>query len=148
MDSGAHIRLVLWKAYKAVEAVDRRIMAGSGLGLSDFAVLEVLRRKGPQPVNAIGRDVLLTSGSITSAVGRLERRRLVTRRRDTDDARIYWIDLTAAGRRLIEEASARHAARLEAVAQALDPGERADLVRLLQKLGRQAERWPRETSTG
>jgi MarR family 2-MHQ and catechol resistance regulon transcriptional repressor len=148
MDPGAHIRMVLWKAYKAVEAVDRRVIAESGLGLSDFAVLEVLRRKGPQPVNAIGRDVLLTSGSITSAVGRLERRRLVTRRRDTDDARIFWIDLTAAGRRLIEEASARHAARLEAVAQALDPKERADLVRLLQKLGRQAERWPQETSTG
>jgi len=148
MDPGAHIRMVLWKAYKAVEAVDRRVIAESGLGLSDFAVLEVLRRKGPQPVNAIGRDVLLTSGSITSAVGRLERRRLVTRRRDTDDARIFWIDLTAAGRRLIEEASARHAARLEAVAQALDPKERADLVRLLQKLGRQAEHWPQETSTG
>mgnify|MGYP001063156536 CR=1 FL=1 len=148
MDSGAHIRMVLWKAYKAVEAVDRRVIAESGLGLSDFAVLDVLRRKGPQSVNAIGRDVLLTSGSITSAVGRLERRRLVTRRRDTDDARIFWIDLTAAGRRLIEEASARHATRLEAVAQALDPKERADLVRLLKKLGRQAERWPQETSTG
>jgi MarR family 2-MHQ and catechol resistance regulon transcriptional repressor len=140
MDTGARIGLILWKAYKAVEAVDRGSVAGTGVGLTDCAVLEVLRHKGPQPVNAIGRKVLLTSGSITSAINRLEHRGLVARRRDVDDARIFWVDLTNTGRGLIESIYARHAANLETVAQALTPEERADLVRLLKKLGRAAQR--------
>lgn len=36
-------------------------------------VLEALLHKGPLPVNALGEKVLLTSGSITTAVDRLER---------------------------------------------------------------------------
>ena len=39
---------------------------------SDFAVLEALLHKGPLPINEIGKKVLLTSGSITVAVDRLE----------------------------------------------------------------------------
>jgi MarR family 2-MHQ and catechol resistance regulon transcriptional repressor len=53
-----------------------------GLGGSDFAVLEVLLHKGPEPVNIIGKKVLLTSGSITAAVDRLESRKLVRRTAD------------------------------------------------------------------
>src|SRR5258708_26039380 len=76
---GVHVRLILWKAERAMEAVDRRSIEKLGLGLSDFAVLEMLLHKGPQPVNTIGAKVLLTSGSITAAVDRLEARGLVRR---------------------------------------------------------------------
>ena len=40
--------------------------------MSDFAVLEALLHKGAQPVNVIGKRVFLTSGSITTAIDRLE----------------------------------------------------------------------------
>jgi len=53
---------------------------GAGNWRSDFAVLEALLHKGPLPVNEIGKKVLLTSGSMTVAVDRLEQRRLVERR--------------------------------------------------------------------
>ena len=65
--SGAHLWLILMKAYRALSQVDARSIAASGLGISDFAVLEVLLHKGPLPVNAIGRHVMLTSGSITES---------------------------------------------------------------------------------
>jgi len=48
-----------------------------GLARSDFAVLEVLLHEGPQPVNVIGRKVLLTSASIIAAIDRLETRKLL-----------------------------------------------------------------------
>ena len=47
------------------------------MGLSDFATLELLLHKGPQRVNEIGRRIHLTSGSITTAVDRMETRGLV-----------------------------------------------------------------------
>jgi len=51
----------------------------TGLGLSDFAVLEALLHKGPLPVNVIGPKVNLTPGSISVAVERLVAKGLVSR---------------------------------------------------------------------
>mgnify|MGYP000579231237 CR=1 FL=1 len=57
---------------------DRQSMKRCGFAsLSDFAVLEVLRQQGPQPVKSLGEKVMLTSGSITTAVQRLEKKGLV-----------------------------------------------------------------------
>ena len=67
MATGPHIRLVLWKASKAVEKVDKASIAKTGFGLSDFAIMEALLHKGPLPINQIGDKVLLTSGSMTAA---------------------------------------------------------------------------------
>jgi MarR family 2-MHQ and catechol resistance regulon transcriptional repressor len=138
METGAHIRLVLWKAHKAVEALDRASIAATGLGWSDFAVLEALLHKGPLPVNTLGKKVLLTSGSITTAVDRLEAQRLVLRKQDPDDGRVFHVHLTARGRRLIRGAFEAHAKRLDRLAGALSPSERIVLVHLLKKLGKRA----------
>lgn len=136
---GIHLWLVLWKAFTAVRGHAIRDIASLGLGLSDFAILEILLHKGPTPVNGIGSKVLLTSGSMTSAIDRLERQKLVERRPHPEDRRARLVGLTASGRKLIECAFAAHAASMNALGSALTPGERADAVRLLKKLGRAAE---------
>ncbi len=138
--SAAHAYLVLWRANRAVEARALQSISALGLGATDFGVLEALLHKGPLPVNALGRKVLLTSGSITSAVDRLEQRGLVERHDDADDRRVRLVVLTPGGRSLIEEAFASHAADLERVMSVLTPAERTTLVRLLRKLGLSAER--------
>jgi MarR family 2-MHQ and catechol resistance regulon transcriptional repressor len=140
MEKGTRIRLILWKAHKAVEAVDRTGIAATGLCLTDFGVLEILLHKGPLPVNVIGQKVLLTSGSITSAVNRLQQKGLVRRRRDSADGRIYRVELTDSGRQLIARAFAEHERHLETTVSVLDPDERHELVRLLKKLGGHAEK--------
>ena len=82
-----------------------------GLGLSVFAVLEILLHKGPLPVNVIGKKVLLTSGSITPAIDRLESRKLVRRASDPKDRRSRIVALTRAGRHLSEKAFRQPACR-------------------------------------
>src|SRR5262245_62090509 len=83
--SGVHVFLVLWKAASAVRSYGEASISDLEMCGSDFAVLEALLHKGPLPVNEIGKKVLLTSGSITVAVDRLERKALVERRaHDTD----------------------------------------------------------------
>lgn len=74
MTSAPHIRLVLWKAAKAIEKVDRASIVGTGLQLSEFTIMEALLHKGPLPINTIGEKVLLTSGSMTAAINRLEKK--------------------------------------------------------------------------
>ena len=134
-ESAIHVWLVLFKAARAVERNAAGSISGLGIGLSDFAVLEVLLHKGPQPVNRIGRKVLLSSGSITAAVDRLEARRLVQRSIDPEDLRARIVQLTASGRKLIEQAFTKHVLDMEETMVVLRPREREDLVRLLKKLG-------------
>ena len=137
--TGIHLWLVLWKAYEAVRRHAERHIHSLGLGFSDFAVLEVLLHKGPTAVNAIGELVHLTSGSITAAIDRLERKSLVARCTDPSDRRSRVVHLTETGRQLIECAFRDHAAAMEAATSGLTAAERAEAVALLKKLGRSAQ---------
>jgi MarR family 2-MHQ and catechol resistance regulon transcriptional repressor len=135
VESATYVWLILAKAAKSVEQNARSSISGLGLGLSDFAVLELLLHKGPQLINAIGKRVLLTSGSITTAIDRLEAKNLVLRVPHPEDLRARLVQLTAKGRRVIECAFSRHVADMEETMNVLDEAERHELVRLLKKLG-------------
>jgi MarR family 2-MHQ and catechol resistance regulon transcriptional repressor len=137
--SAPHIRLVLWKAAKAIEKVDRASIAGTGLHLSEFTIMEALLHKGPLPINTIGEKVLLTSGSMTAAINRLEKKGFVRRSQDASDGRFFHVHLTEIGRMVIENAYEKHAANLEQVMVVLNQGERQELLELLKKIGRHAE---------
>jgi MarR family transcriptional regulator, 2-MHQ and catechol-resistance regulon repressor len=141
-NSGVHLWLVLMKAHRALSRHASKSIEPSGLGVSDFAVLEVLLSKGPQRVNEIGRRVDLTSGSITTAIDRLEARGLVARGLDDADRRSRVVRLTPAGRAHIGGVFSQHAAALEAASSGLTRTERKSLIALLKKLGIAAERIP------
>ena len=140
--SATRVWLILSRATRAIEQNAIRSVSGLGLGMSDFAVLEVLLHKGPQPVSVIGKKVLLTSGSITTAVGRLESKELVRRTADPADLRSRIVELTDRGRSLIEKAFRQHAIDMEETMAVLRSSERIELVRLLKKVGM----WNRLTS--
>jgi MarR family 2-MHQ and catechol resistance regulon transcriptional repressor len=139
METGPHIRLVLWKAAKAVEKVDRASIAQTGLGVSDFAIMEALLHKGAMPINQLGEKVLLTSGSMTAAINRMQDRGLVKRIQDPSDGRCFYVHLTKGGRRTIKDAFVKHQKNLEKIARVLSDEERSDLVKLLKKIGYFAE---------
>ena len=147
MATGPHIRLVLWKAAKAVEKVDRASIAQTGHVLSDFIIMEALLHKGPLPINKIGEKVLLTSGSMTAAVNRMEKDGLVKRIQDPSDGRCFYVHLTKKGRRMIKKAYARHKETLEKIASILSDSERKELVRLLKKIGLFAESLKSDTTS-
>jgi MarR family 2-MHQ and catechol resistance regulon transcriptional repressor len=137
--TGAHLWLILMKAYRVLAQVDSQSIAAAGLGLSDFAVLEILLHKGPLPVNTIGRKVMLTSGSISTAIDRLEEKGFVLRQACPDDRRVTYVTLTTLGRALIRRVFKVHANRLEALFEPLSSAERSTLATLLKQLGKHGE---------
>lgn len=139
METAAHLRLIFGKAQKAIEQTDRKSIARTGLNVSDFSILEALLHKGPMPINTVGEKVLLTSGSMTAAANRLESKGLVERIQDPLDGRSFYLHLTNTGLKLIREAFQRHSGNLERIFECLDENERAELVRLLKKVGHHAQ---------
>jgi len=133
--SGPNLYLSLWKTSHAIMKADEISIVRVGFdSRTDFAVLEVLLHKGPLPVNTIGRKVLLTSGSITTAVQRLEKRGWVRRTPDSSDRRIVRVELTDPGRERIETAFAEHAERLEEAFSPLSSAEKDTFLKLMRKL--------------
>src|SRR6266853_1407110 len=133
--SGTHLWLVLMKAHRALERLATQSIESLDVCLSDFAVMELLLHKGPQPVNEIGRRIALTSGAITTAVDRLEARGLVTREAHESDRRTRIVRLTALGEEQAGSVFAGHKTAMDLAAGVLSKTERATLIQLLKKLG-------------
>jgi MarR family transcriptional regulator, 2-MHQ and catechol-resistance regulon repressor len=132
-----HVFLVLWRTYRAMRSKSEESRKTLGLGDSDFRVLEVLLHKGPLPVNVIGEKVELTTGSITTAVDRMEAKWLVVRKNHSEDRRIRLVELTSKGRRLIEKAYAQHEVDMERAMKHFSREDRSALIDLLKQLGKQ-----------
>jgi MarR family transcriptional regulator, 2-MHQ and catechol-resistance regulon repressor len=135
---GVHLWLLLWKTTKALEVYASRSVESTGLCLSDFGILEALLHKGPLPVSAFAKKILVSSGSVTAAVDRLERASLVKRMGAEADRRSRIVHLTPKGSELIERLFKQHARDMEQAFSFLDGPERETLAGLLRKLGHQA----------
>jgi MarR family 2-MHQ and catechol resistance regulon transcriptional repressor len=97
-------------------------------------VLEALLHKGPRSVGELGRLVLLTSGSITASIDRLERDGLVERAMASGDRRSRIVHLTRSGQELIAARYTAHERDMEQPFEALSAAELRTLVRILAKL--------------
>jgi MarR family 2-MHQ and catechol resistance regulon transcriptional repressor len=142
MDHGiqetSHVWLVMLKAMRALTRYAAAGIEGTGLGESDFRVLEVLLHKGPLPVNTIGPIVDLTPGSISIAVDRLVAKGLVSRVESAEDRRVRIVALTSRGRDLIVTAFRKHAGQMKRVFSDLSPEELRGFELALKKVGKRA----------
>ena len=134
----AHVWLVMLKAMRALTRYASAGVECTGLGDSDFRVLEVLLHKGPLPVNTIGPIVDLTPGSISIAVDRLVAKGLVSRAESTEDRRVRIVTLTSRGRELIVPAFRKHAREMKKVFSELSPEELRGFELALKKVGMRA----------
>jgi MarR family transcriptional regulator, 2-MHQ and catechol-resistance regulon repressor len=134
----AHVWLVMLKAMRALTRYAAAGIEGTGLGDSDFRVLEVLLHKGPLPVNTIGPIVDLTPGSISIAVDRLVAKGLVSRVESAEDRRVRIVALTPRGKDLIVPAFRKHAGQMKRVFSELSPEELRALEEALKKAGKRA----------
>jgi MarR family 2-MHQ and catechol resistance regulon transcriptional repressor len=125
----------LLRASKAVLARVEPLLAAHGLTPTQLGVLEVILHLGPLSQRELGRKVLTSAGNMTDLIDKLEARGLVLRSRTPRDRRSVQVDLTTAGRAMIEELFPRHAEDIAHAMAALDPEEMAQLGALLRKLG-------------
>jgi MarR family 2-MHQ and catechol resistance regulon transcriptional repressor len=133
-----HVWLVMLKAMRALTRYATAGIEDTGLGDTDFRVLEVLLHKGPLPVNTIGPIVDLTPGSISIAVDRLFSKGLVSRVESTQDRRVRIVALSPLGKDLIGSAFRKHSAQMKTVFAELDPEELRGLETALKKVGKRA----------
>jgi MarR family 2-MHQ and catechol resistance regulon transcriptional repressor len=133
-----HVWLVMMKAMRALTRYATAGIEETGLGLSDFGVLDLLLHGGPLPVNTIGPIVDLTPGSISVAVDRLVGKGLVSRVESAEDRRVRIVALTPRGKDLIVSAFRKHSGQMKRAFSELSPEELCSLEVALKKVGKRA----------
>ena len=148
-DRTATLQLViaLGRSSQAIERGVRPHLAEHGLGMTEFAVLEVLYHKGALPLGEIRDRILVTGASTTYVVKKLERRGLMRRRACAEDQRVVFGELTPKGRALIDEVFPAHVDRLRQIMAALSVSEKREASRLLRRLSHHARRTTGERVT-
>jgi len=108
-----------------------------GLNRGEVGVLGALRFAGPKQQlspTRLFRGLMLSSAGITSRLDRLERRGYVKRRRDPDDRRGVLVELTDAGREVLDRAVSANTGREKELIANLTKQEQKVLAGLLKKL--------------
>jgi DNA-binding MarR family transcriptional regulator len=111
--------------------------ARHGLEPWEFDVLASLRRAGPPhrlSAGQLSKVLMVTSGSVTHRIDRLEAAGLVRRHDDPDDRRGVLIELTAKGLRRVDEVVVHHLETEEQLLAPLSASQRKTLADLLRKL--------------
>src|SRR5215472_10906772 len=101
-----YIRLM--RAANAARTYASHQLEGTGLTLSQFAVLEALYHLGPMSLSDIAQKILTTGGNLTMVMGNLEKQGLAYRQRSPEDGRVLIVVLTPRGKSLIRRIFPEH----------------------------------------
>jgi DNA-binding MarR family transcriptional regulator len=108
-----------------------------GLNRGEVGVLGALRFAGPKQQlspTRLFKGLMLSSAGITSRLDRLEQRGYVKRRRDPDDRRGVLVELTEAGRAVLDQAVSANSGQEKELIASLTRQEQKVLAGLLKKL--------------
>jgi DNA-binding MarR family transcriptional regulator len=117
----------------------RQAFAKHRLETWEFDVLAALRRAGPPYSLSPGQlaaETLVTSGTMTNRIDRLETGGYVQRAPDPSDRRGVRVMLTDSGRVVVDDTMSDLLSREDSILAVLDSGEREELVALLRVLVR------------
>lgn len=126
------------RALDTLEQITKEDVKRYGLNITEFAVLELLYNKGPQPIQRIRDRVLIASSSISYVVSQLEDKDWITREKDKDDKRVYMACLTEKGQTQMADIFPKHAETLTKAFDVLTKDELTILQQAFKKLSAQS----------
>lgn len=128
--SDVNLKLVIATArsYNAIFSRIEKNVQEYGLNSSEFGVLEMLLHKGNQPVQKIAEKILVTSGTITYVIDKLQKKELVYRKKCEKDKRIFYVGLTEKGEMLISDVFLKHKEFLDDLFSGLDNELKNEIV--------------------
>jgi DNA-binding MarR family transcriptional regulator len=106
-----------------------------GIDVSHGDILYVLLQDGPQRMSDLSRRIDRDKSTVTSLIGKLERRGYVQRRPDPRDGRGWTVELTGKGKRLKPDFDEISRIILERFWQDVPPKDRETFMEILSRTG-------------
>lgn len=135
MDDRSNTALVaLRRILRVTELNARKLAEQSELTASQLLLMQHVGRFGQALPSAIAKAIDLKQATVTVLVNKLEEAGLVTRRRDTEDRRRVWVELTDAGRATLESSPDLLQNRFEHGFVRLEEWEQAMIIATLERV--------------
>lgn len=133
-------------ASRAIVAISVRSLSSVSVHvtLTQYRVLVVLASRGEQTVAALATEIGVTAPTASRMCDRLVRDRLITRTEDPDDRRRVRLVVTPAGRRLLDDVTARRRTEIERVLERLPPRVQRSMVDALHQFADAAGEIPEQ----
>jgi MarR family 2-MHQ and catechol resistance regulon transcriptional repressor len=131
--------LELMQTSKAIQDCIKMEMTNHKINITEFSVLEVLYLKGKQTIQQIGKSILISSGSMTYVIDKLEQKGLIIRIDCPDDRRVIHVCLTVEGMSLMEKIMPKHRDLINNMFGDLTDQDSQKMVNLLKKVGKRVE---------
>ena len=101
-----------------------------------FYVLATIGYAGGLPFGEIGAKMMVTVSNLTGIVDRLEEKKLVSRKRDSQDRRVVHVVLTEKGAKLYKNTIPLFEKSISQIFSPLDKSQQKELSALLRRLNR------------
>ncbi len=138
-NSHEKLMIVLSKMYRTFDDKMSRNIKDLGLHPTEFAILGHLAKKGPTPLQQLGKVGFITSGTITYVIDKLENMGYIQREKCEKDRRIIYAKITELGQTIWLSAYEEHLKYLNLVFEDLEPQELDDMIVLAKKIGKSVE---------
>lgn len=129
--------LALMQTSKEIQECIRAELAKTDLHVTEFSVLEVLYFHGKQTIHEVAQRILVSSGSMTYVIDKLERKNMLKRVPCPEDRRVIHLVLTPDGEAFMQSIMPRHQERVEQLFGSLSEEESGTFVQLLGKIKHQ-----------
>ncbi|WP_341300624.1 MarR family transcriptional regulator [Lysinibacillus sp. FSL H8-0500] len=129
---------VLFRAYQTIQDATKKDLLQYDLNQTEFSVLEFLYHRGEQPIQMIGKKILIASSSITYVIDKLEQKGYVHRKACPRDRRVTYALLTLEGQALMKEIFPKHEQKINEIFEVLEAQELDNMILSLKKVGKNA----------
>jgi MarR family transcriptional regulator, 2-MHQ and catechol-resistance regulon repressor len=124
----------LVRTYQAFEMFSAAHIRTTKLTPPQFDVIVTLGNQPPMTCKTLGEKTLITKGTLTGILDRLQDKGLIQRLANENDARSQKIALTAEGQQVFAKVFPEMKQHLEHVSRQLSEQEVAEIILMLKKL--------------
>lgn len=124
----------LVRTYQAFVAYSSAHIRTMGVTPPQFDVIVTLGNQPPMTCKLLGENTLITKGTLTGILDRLEEKGLIVRLVNEEDARSQKVSLTEAGDKLFQTVFPSHKAHFNQVAEQLSKTDVIHITSALNKL--------------
>jgi DNA-binding MarR family transcriptional regulator len=138
-------------ASRALVAVAARSLSdiAEEVTLAQYRTLVVLASRGAQNLNNLADAIGVTPATATRMCDRLVNKELIVRRSDNDDRRTIRIELSAKGRRLVNDVTDRRRQEIGTILESISPTDQVIFAKALTRFAAAAGEVPEQDwSTG
>lgn len=125
----------LARCYQAFESYSARHVRSAGLTPSQFDIIATLGNTEGMTFKELGERTLITKGTLTGVVDRLEAKKLARRLPSPTDGRCQIVQLTPRGEQVFAAVFPAQVAYIGKVFAGFDPAELEETRKLLERLG-------------